>query len=127
MCAKIRGPLHSDSATGKFADALVFATNKGVAYCRQLVTPKNPNSFKQLAIRDVIREASRAWESGATVGTVVIDATYKAAFDLAAVPMQISGFALYMKNSVAINYDATTSPYFDGTLVAPVDPTDIGA
>lgn len=125
--AKIRGPLHSDSATGKFANALVFAVNKGRAYCRQLVTPKNPQTFKQTAIRAVIFDASKAWKNGDTVGTVVIDATYKAAFDLAAVPMQISGFDLYMKNSVAINYDATTSPYYDGTLVAPVDPTDIGA
>lgn len=125
--AKIRGPLHSDSASGKFANAMVFATNKGVAYCRQLVTPKNPKSFKQLAIRAVINDASLAWKNGDTVGTVVINSTYKAAFDLAAVPMQISGFALYMKNSVAINYDATTSPYYDGTLVAPIDPTDIGA
>ena len=125
--AKIRGPLHSDSASGKFADAMVFATNKGVAYCRQLVTPKNPKSFKQLAIRAVINDASLAWKNGDTVGTVAINATYKAAFDLAAVSMQISGFALYMKNSVAINYDVTTSPYYDGTFVAPVDPTDIGA
>jgi len=125
--AKIRGPLHSDSATGKFADALVFATNKGVVYCRQLVTPKNPKSFKQLAIRDVIRLASRAWEAGDTVGGTAIDATYKAAFELAAVPMQISGFALYMKNCVAINYDALTSPYFSGTLEVPTDPTDVTA
>lgn len=123
--AKIRGPLHSDSATGKFADALVFASNKGVAYCRQLVTPKNPQTFKQTAIRDLITDASQAWKTGATVGTVVINATYKAAFDLAALPMQISGFDLYMKNSVSINYDATTSPYYDGTFVAPVDPTDL--
>ena len=124
--AKIRGPLHSDSATGKFADALVFATNKGRAYCRQLVTPKNPKSFKQLAIRSLVTDASQAWKNGDTVGTVVLNATYKAAFDLAATPMQISGFDLYMKNVVVINYDATTSPYYDGTLVAPVDPTDLG-
>lgn len=123
--AKIRGALHSDSASGKFANALVFATNKGRAYCRQLVTPKNPKSFKQVAIRGLIKDASQAWRTGATVGTVVLDATYKAAFDLAAVPMQISGMALYIKNSVSINYDATTSPYYDGTFVAPVDPTDL--
>jgi hypothetical protein len=84
-------------------------------------------TFKQLAIRAGVTDASQAWKAGATVGTVVLNATYKAAFDLAAIPMQISGFDLYMKNSVAINYDATTSPYYDGTLVAPVDPTDIGA
>jgi len=124
--AKVKGPLHSDQASGKFAKCMVFATNKGRAYVRQLVTPKNPNSFKQQAIRSLTTDASKAWQSGATVGTVVINPTYKSAFDLAAVPMQISGFNLYMKNVVAINYDVTTSPYYDGTLVAPVDPTDIG-
>jgi len=125
--AKIRGPFHSDSASGKFADALVASTWKGRAYMRQLVTPKNPRSFKQLAIRAVVTDASQAWKTGATVGTVVLDATYKSAFATAALSMQISGFDLFIKNCVAINYDALTSPYYDGTLVAPVDPTDIGA
>jgi hypothetical protein len=105
---------------------MVFSKWKGRSYLRALVTPKNPKSFKQLAIRGVITDASLAWKNGDTVGSVVINPTYKAAFDLAALPMQISGFDLYMKNCVAINYDATTSPYYDGTLVAPVDPTDMG-
>jgi len=93
---------------------------------RQRVIPKNPNSFKQLAIRAVITDASQAWKTGATVGTVVINPTYKAAFASAVTGMALSGFDLFIKNCVAINYDATTSPYYDGTLVAPVDPTDIG-
>lgn len=125
--AKLRGPFHSDSASGKFADCMVASVWKGRAYMRALVTPKNPKSFKQLAIRSVVTNASYAWKIGSNVGTVVINATYKAAFDLAAVPMQISGFDLYIKISVAINYDTTTSPYYDGTFVAPVGPTDIGA
>ena len=123
--ALLRGPFHSDDASGKFANCMVASKWKGRSYMRALVTPKNPKTFKQLAIRDVITQASQAWSTGATVGAVTIDASYKAAFDLAALPMQISGFDLYMKNSVAINYDATVSPYFDGTLVAPTDPTDI--
>lgn len=125
--AKLRGPFHSDDASGKFANCMVASKWKGRSYMRQLVTPSNPKSFKQLAIRSLITDASLAWKNGDTVGTVVIDATYKAAFDAAAVSAQISGFDLYIKNSVAINYDATTSPYYDGTFVAPVDPTDIGA
>lgn len=124
--AKLRGPFHSDDASGKFANCMVASKWKGRSYMRQLVTPKNPNSFKQQAIRGLITDASLAWKTGATVGTVVINATYKSAFDTAALPMQISGFDLYIKNCVAINYDATTSPYYDGALVAPVDPTDLG-
>jgi hypothetical protein len=113
--AKIRGPLHSDSATGKFADALVFATNKGVAYCRQLVTPKNPKSAGQVAIRDLISDASKAWKLGSTVGGVVINPAYKASYELEATPMQISGFALYMKECVALNWVGTPKTY-DGSL-----------
>jgi hypothetical protein len=120
--AKIRGPLHSDSASGKFADALVFATNKGVAYCRQLVTPKNPKTVGQIAIRLLISDASKAWKDEDTVGAVVIDAGYKLAFDTLALPMQISGFALYMKESVTLNWTGTPATY-DGTLVAPAEPT----
>jgi hypothetical protein len=120
--AKIRGPLHSDSASGKFADALVFATNKGVAYCRQLVTPKNPKSDGQIAIRALITDASVAWKDEATVGAVVIDAGYKLAFDTLALPMQISGFALYMKQAIALNWVGTPATY-GGTYEAPAEPT----
>lgn len=120
--AKIRGPLHSDSASGKFADALVFASNKGVAYCRQLVTPKNPKSAGQVAIRDLITDASVAWKNNATVGAVVIDADYKTAFDTIASTMGISGFALYMKQAVALNWVGSPATY-NGTYVAPAEPT----
>lgn len=118
--AKIRGPLHSDSAAGKFADALVFATNKGVAYCRQLVTPKNPKSAGQVAIRDLVSDASKAWKLGSTVGGIVIDSGYKAAYEALALPLQISGFALYMKETIALNWVDDT---YDGTLeITDIDP-----
>ena len=112
--AKIRGPLHSDSASGKFADALVFATNKGVAYCRQLVTPKNPKSDGQVAIRALISDASKAWKNGETVSTIVIDAAYKLTYDTLASAQNLSGFALYMKDTVALNWIAND---YSGTLV----------
>lgn len=122
--AILRGPFHSDDASGKFAGCMVASKWKGRNYMRALVIPKNPKSFKQLAIRGLITDASQAWAAGSPVGTVVINSTYKEAFALAALPMQISGFDLFMQNCVSINYDVTTSPYYDGTLVAPVDPTD---
>lgn len=125
--AKVTAPFLSLDASGTVGQTLTASKWKGINYMRQRVIPKNPNSFKQLAIRAVITDASIAWKNGDTVGTVVIDATYKAAFASAAEGQAYSGFDLFMKNCVAINYDATTSPYYDGTLVAPVDPTDIGA
>jgi len=124
--AKVTAPFLSLDASGTVASTLTASKWKGINYMRQRVIPKNPNSFKQLAIRAVITDASQAWKTGATVGTVVINPTYKAAFASAVTGMALSGFDLFIKNCVAINYDATTSPYYDGTLVAPVDPTDIG-
>jgi len=125
--AKVTAPFLSLDASGTVAGTLTASKWKGINYMRQRVIPKNPKTFKQVAVRGVIADASLAWKTGATVGTVVISATYKAAFDLAVTGMAMSGFNLFLKNCVAINYDGTTSPYYDGTLVAPIDPTDIGA
>lgn len=124
--AKVTGPLMSLDASGTVAGTITFSRWKGINYVRQRVIPTYSNTFKQAAIRNLITDASQAWKAGATVGTVVLNATYKAAFDAAAAGMAMSGFDLFVKNSVAINYDGTTSPYYDGTFVAPVDPTDIG-
>lgn len=123
--AKVTAPFLSLTASGTIGKTLTASVWKGVQYMRNRVIPKNPNSFKQQAIRALITDATQAWKTGATVGTVVIDATYKAAFDSAASGFAYSGFNLFIKNCVSINYDETTSPYYDGTLVAPVDPTDI--
>lgn len=124
--AKVTGPLLSLDASGSVASTMVFSRWKGINYVRQRVIPTYTNTFKQAAIRDLITQATQAWKTGATVGSVVINSTYKAAFDAAAAGLAMSGFNMFIKNCVAINYDATTSPYFDGTLVAPVDPTDLG-
>lgn len=124
--AKVTGPLLSLDASGSVASTMVFSRWKGINYVRQRVIPTYTNTFKQAAIRDLITQATQAWKTGATVGSVVINSTYKAAFDAAAAGLAMSGFNMFIKNCVAINYDATTSPYFDGTLVAPEDPTDLG-
>ena len=125
--AKVKGPLLSLDASGQVAGAMVFSHWKGINYVRQLVIPTYSNSFKQQAIRGLISDATKAWKAGSTVGSVTIDASYKAAFDLAVKGTAMSGFNLFLRNSVSINYDATTSPYYDGTFVAPVDPTDVAA
>lgn len=58
--AKITGPLHSDGASGKIANALVFAAWKGVAYVRQYVIPSNPQSSGQGDNRIMIGGTGRA-------------------------------------------------------------------
>jgi hypothetical protein len=112
------------SASGSVGKSIVFSIWKGKAYVRSLVIPQNPNSFKQQAIRNLITLATQAWSTGATVGAVTIGVTYKAAYDAAASGRAFSGFNMFIRDCVGKNYDATTSPYFDGTLVAPTEPGD---
>lgn len=119
--AKVRGPLHSDSASGKVAKAIVFSTWKGRPYVRQLVIPKNPMSDQQVDVRAVITDASVAWKTGATVGGTQINTAYKTAYNEAALPMLISGFDLFIKQCMALNYVGSPKAY-DGTLAIPTGP-----
>jgi hypothetical protein len=123
--AKVTGPLLSLDASGSVASTITFSRWKGVNYVRQRVIPTYSNTFKQSAIRDLIKKATQAWQSNATISPTTIDASYKAEFATAASGMAMSGFNLFVRNCVAKNYDSTTSPYFDGTLVLPTDSTDI--
>ena len=124
--AKITAPFLSLTASGTLGKTLTASKWKGIAYMRTRVIPKLSMVATSVAVRLLIKDATQAWKSGATVGSVVINATYKSAFNLAATGSALSGFNLYVRNSVVINYDATTSPYYDGTFVAPTDPKDIG-
>lgn len=53
--AKVTGALFSLSASGKFAEAIVFTAWKGRQVVRQLVTPANPKSADQVAQRNMVR------------------------------------------------------------------------
>jgi hypothetical protein len=53
--AKVTGPLMSMDASGKFAGALVFSKWKGRPTVRQLITPSNPRSVDQVAVRNAMR------------------------------------------------------------------------
>ena len=123
--AKVTGPLLSLTARGSVAKTITFSVWKGVAYVRQLVIPTYSNTFKQQAVRDLMTQATQAWRANSVITPTTIDATYKAAFDAAAAGSAYSGFNLFISACMSKNYDATTSPYFDGTLVLPTDPTDI--
>lgn len=123
MC-KVTGPLLSLDASGSVASTITFSRWKGINYVRQRVIPTYSNTFKQQKIRALITDASQAWKSNGTDGTTTIDATYKSAFDLAAAGKGMSGFDLFIRNCVSKNYNSTVSPYYDGTLTLPTDPTD---
>lgn len=122
--AKVTGPLMSLTARGSIGKTITYSVWKGVAYVRQLVTPTYTNTFKQAAIRSLVTAATQAWKLNSTISPTTINATYKAEFDTAAAGTAMSGFNLYIRNCVSINYDATTSPYFDGTLVLPTSSSD---
>ena len=66
-----------------------------------------------MAIRALVSDASKAWKNLDTVGGVVIDVAYKATYEALAAPLQISGFALYMKETIALNWIAND---YSGTL-----------
>jgi hypothetical protein len=59
--AKVIGPLHSDGAAGQIGKTLVFATWKGIKYCRAYVIPGNPSTTEQQMVRGYFSTASAAW------------------------------------------------------------------
>jgi hypothetical protein len=115
--AKVTGPLLSLDASGTVASTITFSRWKGINYVRQRVIPTYSNTFKQVAIRSLMTDASRAWAG--------LGITLQTAFNTAAAGTAMSGFDLFMRNSVLKNYDASVSPFYDGTFVAPTSPTDI--
>lgn len=58
--AKVRGPFMSLSASGQFGKTLVASIWKGTAYMRQLVTPSNPRTAGQLAVRSILGTLAKA-------------------------------------------------------------------
>jgi hypothetical protein len=110
--AKVTGPLMSISASGSFAKTLVFASWKGVDYVRQHVIPTYSNTQEQQNVRAIVKDASEAWKAGATVGAIVIDAAYKLAYNTAAIGMAMSGFNLFIKETMDLNSGVD----YDGSL-----------
>ena len=119
--AKVTGPLLSLDASGSVASTITFSRWKGINYVRQRIIPTYSNTTTQAAIRLLIKDASQAWSTGATVGTVDIDAAYKLAYEAAASGTAMSGFNLFIRDSVAKNGGSS----YAGTYVAPEEPGDI--
>lgn len=115
--AKVTGPLLSLDASGTIANTMTFSRWKGINYVRQRVIPTYSNSAEQVAVRDVVTDASVAWKENATVGAVEIDAAYKLAYDVAASGTAMSGFNLFIKETMAENLvDSAGVKSYDGTL-----------
>lgn len=119
--AKVKGPLFSFNASGSLGKAIVYSAWRGVAYVRELVIPGYSRTVGQGKLRDIIKDASHAWQTGATVGAVVIDSSYKTAYNDAAMGRAMSGFNMFIRDCVAKNNGIA----YDGSLEAPTEPGDI--
>ena len=60
--AKTTAPLLSFGASGALAQAMVFATWRGISYVRRYVVPENPRTVAQTLTRDIFRTLSDAWK-----------------------------------------------------------------
>ena len=60
--AKVRGPIHSDEASGTLAKSMTFARNRGLNVVRQTVTPNNPRTVPQLDARVLLRVTGQAFK-----------------------------------------------------------------
>ena len=117
--AKVTGPLLSLDASGSVASTITFSRWKGINYVRQRVIPTYSNTTLQANIRDLVRDASEAWATNATVGGIVIDASYKLVYAGLASGFAYSGFNLFMRQTVALNGGSA----YDGSLAIPdIDP-----
>jgi len=59
--AKLRGPLYSIGARGVIADAMVFASWKGIPWVREQFIPQNPKTSEQTWVRTIFTGAVARW------------------------------------------------------------------
>jgi len=120
---KLTAPFLSLDARGSVGSAITFSFWRGINYGRARVIPQNPKSDAQVNIRLLISDATVAWKTNDTVGAIEIDAAYKLAYDNAAAGKAYSGFNLFIKQTVALNYTGTAPTAYDETLAIPASPT----
>lgn len=119
--AKVTGALFSVDASGKFAGKLVFGKWKGRQYCRNLVTPSNPQSAGQTTARNAVRvlAAGQRFANMTTLKRSGETITDKA--ELAAgAPSGQAWNGFLVKSAIGagqVNYDAATAAY--AALTAP--------
>lgn len=59
--AKVRGPLYSIAASGQIAQAMVFASWKGIPWVREQFIPQNPRTAGQVSQRLIFSQAIARW------------------------------------------------------------------
>jgi hypothetical protein len=91
--AILNGPLMSLDASGSVAGALTFSKWKGRNYVRQLVTPANPKSVKQVSVRSMMQFLSQNWAA--------LGATPKGTWDAPAAADSISPFNAFIRSNLA--------------------------
>jgi len=60
---KLRSPIHSIDARGRFADALVLGIWRGINWAREFVVPTNPQTLRQDIVRQNLVTVSRSWRT----------------------------------------------------------------
>lgn len=85
------GPLMSLDASGSVAKTIVFSKWKGRNYVRQLVTPANPKSDKQVSVRAMFGFLSQAW--------AFLTAPNQASWDDIAASLSVSPFNAFVRTN----------------------------
>lgn len=89
--AKWKSPLFSD-IRNKLGENVVFSMWKGRPYMRSYTVPSNPNSLKQQAERDQMAKIVEMFQAN-----IKGDADMKAAWNVEALPLLISGYNIFTK------------------------------
>jgi len=92
--AKLRGPLMSIDARGKFADAMVFGGWKGIPWARVQFIPQNPQTDLQVALRLIFTQGVTRWQGE----TAPVKADWQTAVETKGVTM--SGFNFFMSEYI---------------------------
>jgi len=112
--AKVYGPLHSDDARGKIAQAMVFMGWKGIRDVRTWLKPTNPKSADQGNIRTILGGIGRA------AGKVEVEKDYdKKLKALDVIPAQQSKqsyLVQYIKNNYIAGKGATMTGNYASIL-----------
>src|SRR5438093_1232926 len=110
--AVVSGPLLSLGASGQLGGAIVFSSWKGRPVVRQLVTPSNPQSAKQVARRAMMAFLTKNWAALAGAN--------KASWNTLAKATNISPFNAYVAHDQQLwtQFSPPTSYYQHAAGVA---------
>lgn len=117
MCAIVKGPLHSDMASGNIG-ALCFSRWRGRAIARDVWTGTDPATSDQLTRRARLTAVSQRW--GGTL-TATQRASWEALAKTKRFPDQfgemkgISGYSLFLKRNM------NASPWISGYIDTPIE------